>query len=311
MGSGVPRDTRAHMRRPSLTSVPGFTVGQWTHPLGTTGVSLIRPLGPCRGGVARAGYAIGSRQMDALDPAHVSGNIDGVCFVGGSAFGLAAADGVLAALAERGVGFKAGPAVVPIVPTAVIFDLAAGAVRPDAAGGRAAVEAASDAPVEEGAVGAGAGAAVAKWTGERTGAGVGSWSLTAGPWTVGALAVVNALGSIRDPDTGAWLAGSDPLAEPPAIVRDGWKGEGNTTLVAVATDAPLDRVQCGIVAQMATAGMARAIVPVFTPADGDVAFCLSSGDGPRLDLARVGWLGALAAQVVARAVTRAVPGGRA
>lgn len=292
------------MDDPTLTAVPGVRVGQWTQESGTTGVTVAAFDLPARAGAFRAGFAVSSRQLDGIEGPHISGRIHAVCFTGGSAFGLGVADGVVAALEERGIGFATGHGLVPIVPTAVIFDLAVATARPTAAGARAALEAADRSPVREGTVGAGAGATVAKWVGMRLPGGIGSAAVEVGDAWVGALAVVNAAGSIRDPDTGAFLAGEAAAGRVPYSGGPTWSQ--NTTLVLVVTNLGLTREQCAMVARMGGAGMARAIDPVFSPFDGDLVICASTGEGESASPVDVGRIGAAAADVVGRAIARSV-----
>ncbi|MDX1675827.1 MAG: P1 family peptidase, partial [Longimicrobiales bacterium] len=241
---------------------------------------------------------------------------DAILLTGGSAFGLAAADGVMGWLEEHGQGYDTGFARVPIVPAAVIFDLDSGSPdrRPDAAMGRAACEAAGT-EVAEGAVGAGTGATVGmgRGPGEAMPGGVGTASVAGSGCTVGALVVVNALGDVLDgrgeiiagtrgPD-GAFLD-SDRLARDAAV--EPMPGS-NTTLCVVATDAPLDRTALAALARAGSTGMARRISPAHTPFDGDVVFAVSAAEPvrpapPALRLA----LSALAAEAVGQAIERAV-----
>ena len=243
----------------------------------------------------------GGRETGVLDPTHLAGEVHGLVLSGGSAFGLATADGVMEVLAERGIGFDAMGHTVPIVPAAILFDLQVATARPSAESGRAAAEAASTAPLPRGRVGAGAGATVAKSTGKPSPGGLGSSLRSVGGHAVGALAAVNAFGSVRHPDTGAWLAGG-PLAEP-ALAGD-WRG--NTSLVAVATDAPLSRPQATVVARMAQAGLARCLYPAFAAVDGDTVFVASTGAGAPLDALALTRLGHEAALAVADAIVDAV-----
>jgi L-aminopeptidase/D-esterase-like protein len=252
-------------------------------------------LGPARGAVEVRGLATGTRELDALSPLHTVPRCDALFLTGGSAFGLAAADGVVGWLEERGRGFRTPAARVPIVPGAVLYDLGVGdpAIRPDAAMGRAAAAAAGTGPVEEGAVGAGAGATVGKLRGGEGAAagGVGSWTDDAGEGAVGALAVVNAFGDVTD-GAGEILAGArsedggflDTVrslregARPAGFGEDPGQGRGrNTTLGVVATDVPLDTRALQIVARQATHALARRVRPAETPFDGDVVFALSTG----------------------------------
>ncbi len=276
------------------------------------------------------GGAVGERELETLRPGHVVERIHALVLAGGSAFGLDAAAGVVRWCEERGIGFDTGVARIPIVPAAILFDLRIGEPstsfgprprprHPDAAMGYAAAEAAAqakaDAPVAEGNVGAGTGATVGKLFGiERaTKGGIGCWTeeLPDGV-RVAALAVVNAFGDIRDPESGKILGGarraedSREFADTAAAMRSGTVrkrfSDPNTVLVAVATNVGLGRIEAQRMAVMAAAGMARVISPAHTTFDGDVVFALSIGDG-RAD---VNALGAAAAEAVARAIVRGV-----
>lgn len=289
-------------------------------------------LGPFRGAVQVGGMGTGTREMDVLSPFHLVEKVDAILLTGGSAFGLAAADGVMRWLEERGEGFDTGVCPVPIVPGAVIFDLRAGMARPCAEEGFRACEAASASPVQEGRVGAGAGASVGKVLGPERASegGVGSAGAPWGEHRVGALAVVNALGDVVGPD-GALLAGARgpeggfPGADALLVAGEGSAGLGgvvggdagegipdpdpgaNTTLVVVGTDAPLSRTDLGRVARMAAGAFPRAISPVNTPFDGDVLFALSSGGEPSvIQPGRLLSLGVLARKVTEEAIRRAV-----
>lgn len=268
----------------TITAVPGIRVGHAEVPGNTSGCTVI--MGPFRGSVEVRGMATGTRELAVLSPHHLVGQVNAILLTGGSAFGLAAADGVTAWLAERGEGFDTGVTPVPIVPAAVIFDLDQGVPHPGPLEGRRASEAASDAPVPEGRVGAGAGATVGKLLGPAaaSGGGIGSVSREWGGGTVGVLAVVNALGDVQARD-GTVLAGpkdpggaflrSDSLVMDGQGARPGMPGT-NTTLVVVATDLPLDRVDLGRLAKMASSAFPRAVSPVNTPFDGDLLFSLST-----------------------------------
>ncbi|MCB9779381.1 MAG: P1 family peptidase [Alphaproteobacteria bacterium] len=288
------------------TDIPGCLAGHWTHPAGTTGVTVLRFPGGATAGLAVPGHAPGSREHGVLDPLHLAGKVHAVVLSGGSAFGLSAADGVMAVLAADGEGFDTGAGRVPIVPAAILFDLPSGPHRPDAAAGAAAARACSTAPLAEGRVGAAAGARVGKAHGNVEPGGIGCAGEAVAAGTVTAVAAVNAFGGIRDPDGGAWLAGGPTDAQADLGLTGDWRG--NTTLVAVVTDAPLTRVQCTVVARMASAGLARTIDPAFTPFDGDTIFVVATGDGPAPDAVDVATLGAAAARVVATAVLRGVRG---
>ena len=247
------------------------------------------------------GSATGTRELGVLAPGHLAGRIHGLCLSGGSAFGLGAADGVLAVLEKRGVGFPVGHTVVPIVPAAILFDLAVAQARPDAAMGAAAAEAASSAPLAEGRVGAGTGATVANVTGAPQPGGIGCWSEVVDRYTVGAVAAVNALGAVWDPADAAWLT-----APPPAAPAGPVELRAQTTLVAVVTDAPLAHDGCAVMARMASAGFARTLFPAFSPFDGDVVFVAATGDGTGVSPQALMGLGDAAARVVATAIVRGV-----
>jgi L-aminopeptidase/D-esterase-like protein len=269
-------------------------------------------------GVDVRGAAPGTRETELLSPLNAVDRVHALLLAGGSAFGLDAAGGVMRWLDERGIGIPVGPARVPIVPAAILFDLWVGdaSIRPDAASGYAACDAASSAPVAEGNVGAGAGASVGKLFGiERAmRGGLGSASVTVGGITVAALVAVNAIGDVVDPASGAPIAGArsaDGLrlqgtmasmlrGELPAPMQPG----SATTLGIVATDAVLTKAQAGKVAQMAHDGFARSINPVHTMTDGDTIFALATGASGQA--ANVSLLGALGAEVIATAVVRAV-----
>lgn len=289
-------------------------------------------LGPFRGAVEVQGLATGTRELEVLSPFHLVGGVDAVLLSGGSAFGLAAAGGVMEWLAERGEGFDTGVAPVPLVPGAVVFDLAPGTARPGPTEGRRACEAASSDPVAEGRVGAGAGATVGKILGPRgaVDGGVGSAACQWGQHRIGALAVVNALGDVIGADgrilagakspegsflgTDAFLQGGMGLGESSGTAWGEMEEEGdgpwpgtNTTLVVIGTDLPLSRIDLGRLARLASGALARAISPVNTPFDGDVLFALSSGDS-RDDLppGQLLSLGVTAREVAERAIRRAV-----
>ncbi|HJQ24712.1 MAG TPA: P1 family peptidase [Blastocatellia bacterium] len=299
----------------AITDVPGIRVGHAHDLAARTGctVVLCGDAGAVAGVDVR-GAAPGTRETDLLAPENLVERVHAVLLTGGSVFGLDAACGVVGWLEARGVGFDTGVARVPIVPAAVIFDLAEGdaQVRPDARMGYAACERASDQVTEEGRVGAGAGATVGKALGitRASAGGIGMASMTlASNVTVGALVVVNAFGDIVDPASGHILAGarsprggwldtqrlleSGPPASPLSVMQ-------NTTLAVVATDAALTKAQARKVAAMAHDGLARAIKPIHTMFDGDTIFALSTGDRQ----ADVTTIGAVAAETVARAVVR-------
>jgi L-aminopeptidase/D-esterase-like protein len=311
---------------PNLTAVPGLTVGHWTDPAGATGCTVVlAPEGGMRAAAVARGRATGTREVDALDPRHLVAAIHAVLLTGGSAYGLGAADGVMRWLRARGRGLPVGRAgVVPIVPTAVIFDLGntGQAVRwPTPEDAERACEAAGTA-FAEGSVGAGTGATVGKAAGlaGMMKGGLGSWAVRSGEVIVGALVVVNAVGDVRDA-SGAILAGARDaqgkfldaqryLAQGGAPLPD--KGGGsddasrvrrNTTLAVVATNAAVDRIQLQALAQAANDALARRITPFGTLFDGDITFAVSAGSVPTASPLQVE---ALAAEVVPQALERAV-----
>ncbi|UCC27032.1 MAG: P1 family peptidase [Gemmatimonadales bacterium] len=301
-------------RNVSLTAIPGIRVGHALVPGGGSGCTAI--LGPFRGAVRVTGMATGTRELGTLHPEHLVREVNAVVLSGGSAYGLAAAHGVMAWLAERGEGFPTGADVVPIVPAAILYDLAPNRSRPDAATGFAAAEAASDAPVAEGRVGAGAGATVGKLAGPERAmpGGLGSWLVEVGGYRIGALVAVNAVGDVldgtgqivagaRDAD-GTFLDGSRLLRESPG---DADPPMGNTTLCVVATDAPVDQRDLYRIVRGATGAMPRRIRPVNTPMDGDVIFGLAPSREIRaLADRQVMALGDGARVALEEAITRAV-----
>jgi L-aminopeptidase/D-esterase-like protein len=263
-----------------LTDVPGVKVGHFTDPRRPTGCTVVLVEAGATCGVDVRGGAPGTRETDLLDPVNTVQQVHAIVLSGGSAFGLDTAGGVMRWLEERKIGFPAGPARVPIVPAAILFDLAVGdpAIRPDAAAGYAAASAASSGAVAEGNVGAGAGATVGKvfGFGRAMKAGLGTASATLpGGAVVAALAAVNAAGDVVDPATGQIVAGARTEA------GDGFEGTlkallagrgpagtvkgESTTLVVVATSAALTKAEAAKVAQMGHDGLARAINPVHTP----------------------------------------------
>ncbi|MFN8534480.1 MAG: P1 family peptidase [Dehalococcoidia bacterium] len=285
----------------SIADVGGVLVGHWTDREAVTGCTVVLVEGGAVGGVDVRGSAPGTRETDLLRPGNLVEQVQAVLLTGGSAFGLAAADGVMRYLEARGLGFETRVAKVPIVPAAVLFDLAIGSAttRPDAEAGWLACEAASR-KVEEGSIGAGTGATVAKRHGLhraiKGGIGTASTTLPDGAH-VGALVAVNAVGAVVD-ENGAVVAIERPgPAEPPLA-------GANTTLAVVATDATLDKALTNKLAQMAQDGLAIALRPAHTMADGDTVFALATGERP--GPADVSALGGAAALLVARAIVRAV-----
>jgi L-aminopeptidase/D-esterase-like protein len=299
-----------------LTDIPGVRVGHVSDYQAITGCTAILCPQGAVAGVDIRGSASGTEETPVLDPGHVTTQIHGILLAGGSAFGLEAASGVRRYLEHQGVGFDTGAAKVPIVPAAILYDLAIGKadVRPTAAMGEAAAAAATADAVKEGSVGAGTGATVGKILGMRQAmkSGVGTFTVTLpGDAMVSSLAVVNAFGDVRDPATGKILAGArqTPDGAGFADTQERMKrGAGggfavrNTTLVVVATNARITKVQATKLAQQAGLGMARTIFPVNTMFDGDIVFALSLGDRQ----ADINTLGVAAAEAVAEAIMRAV-----
>ncbi|MEO0249242.1 MAG: P1 family peptidase [candidate division WOR-3 bacterium] len=300
-----------------LTDVPGVKVGHFTHAKRPTGCTVILVEAGAAAGVDVRGSAPGTRETDLLNPVHMVQQVHAVLLSGGSAFGLDAAGGVMRYLEEKGIGFETGVAKVPIVPAAILYDLGLGdpKIRPDKEAGYQACLAASSAPVPEGNVGAGAGATIGKLLGPGRAmkGGLGTASIRVGDLIVAALVAVNAVGDVFDPRSGKLLAGARTadgkhLANIMEVIRRGEelppvrRGE-NTTLGVVATNALFDKAEMTKIAQMSHDGFARAINPVHMPADGDTIFALSTRRLSGADLAVVG---ALAAEVVAEAVVRAI-----
>ena len=303
----------------TLTAVPGIKVGHVTHLEGATGCTVVLCPPGTVGGVDQRGGAPGTRETDLLKPMHLVETVHAIVLSGGSAFGLGAADGVMRYLEERGVGYPAGGFVVPIVPAAILMDLALGkpGSRPDAAMGYQACEAASADPVAEGTVGAGTGCtvggvAMGKALATKGGLGSASVQLDDG-LVVAALAAVNPVGDVVDAD-GTIIAGLRNPENPdqflgalnalrmlarmenPPPTRD------NTVIAVVATNARLNKDQVNKVAQMAHDGLARAINPAHTLFDGDTIFALATGEVPT----NVNLVGAYAAEVMAQAIRQGV-----
>jgi L-aminopeptidase/D-esterase-like protein len=304
----------------------GFAVGHWTNGEARTGCTVVIAPAGTRGSVEVRGGGTGTRELEGLSPLANAEGPTAVLLTGGSAFGLAAADGAVRWLEERGLGRPTPLGVIPLVSTAVVFDLAAGdpSARPGPDQGYAACEAAAGGVPERGRIGAGAGTAVGKMLGREraTQGGVGYAATNlAGGQTVAAIAVANASGDVIAAD-GSVLGG--PRGERGEMLRSAelmrdteqlpdWTlrpGE-STTLACVCTDAALDKRGCGIVARIASAGLARAVDPAFTPFDGDVLFCLASGAAaPVAPGPAASWsltvVGAAAATVAADAIRDAV-----
>ncbi len=306
--------------RNSITDVAGLRVGQVADPALATGVTVILPQRRATAAVDVRGGGPGTRETDLLGLGMLVQEVDAVVLSGGSAFGLAAADGAMDWLAAAGRGFDAGAHRVPIVPAAVLFDLAP-EMRWDTPPwrrlGREAC-AAAGADVALGSVGAGRGASVGL---RALKGGIGTASVTDGRLTVGALAAVNPVGQVLIPGTRtfwAWwlemageLGGQTPPTAPPATPDPrpelpGSPNRENTTLAVVATDCGLDRQALARIAVMAQDGLARAVRPAHTPFDGDVIFALSTGTPRPSPPGEVAAIGALAADCLARAIMRGV-----
>jgi L-aminopeptidase/D-esterase-like protein len=315
------------MKNPTLTAVPGIAVGHAQNDEALTGCTVILCRKGAVAGVDVRGGAPGTRETDLLDPVNLVQKVHAIVLSGGSAFGLDAASGVMRYLEEQRIGFNTGVAKVPIVPSAILYDLNLGraSVRPDSAMGYFAASQASSAPPAEGNVGAGTGASVGKMFGNalamKSGLGTASMDIGGGV-IVGALVAVNAWGDVVDPQTNQIIAGLrsgkvGPLrvgkkgyfANTLAMLQSpigrgilGFASRANTVIGVVATDARLAKAQATKVAQMAHDGIARTIRPAHTMLDGDVLFALSTG----AKKADVSVIGAFAAEMMAEAIIRAV-----
>ncbi len=298
-----------------LTDIPGIRVGHATDEIGCTGCTAILCPEGTVGGVDIRGSASGTRELDALSPLHLVPHVHAVLLAGGSAFGLDAAAGVMRYLEERGIGFDVQVTRVPIVPTAILFDLRIGSAmaRPDSRMAYQACEQATSGPILEGSVGAGTGATVGKLLGihhaMKSGVGTAGKEL-AGGLRVAALAAVNAFGDIRDPHSGEVVAGArvapdsdrfldSARAMQEGVIRPGPSGE-NTTLAVVATNARLTKLQATKLAQMAQQGLVRTISPVHTTLDGDLVIGLATGEIS----ADLNLVGLAAAEALAVAILR-------
>ncbi|HVO05417.1 MAG TPA: P1 family peptidase [Burkholderiaceae bacterium] len=302
----------------AITDVQGLKVGHHTDRRRPTGCTVVLCESGAVCGVDVRGAAPGTRETDLLAPGNLVDRVHALVLAGGSAFGLDAASGVMRWLDEHGHGFTVGPARVPIVPAAVLFDLWLGdaRIRPDADAGYAACEAASHEAPAQGSLGAGAGATVGKVFGiaHAMKGGIGTAGLEVQGVHIAALVAVNAAGDVVDPTTARVVAGSRQLdgrtprritaalargLMPPNILAG-----AATTIGIVATDAALDKAQCARLATASHDGLARSIDPVHTASDGDTMFALATGSGRGALPPTV--LGALAAEVTQRAVLNAV-----
>jgi L-aminopeptidase/D-esterase-like protein len=306
-----------------LTEVEGLKVGHFTLAERPTGCTVVLVDGEgVPGGVSQRGAAPGTRETDLLDPLNLVDKVNAIVLAGGSAFGLDASHGVARYLEERNIGWNVGAAgVVPIVPSAILFDLGFGGdpkIRPTAECGYKAAGLASDDAVAEGNVGAGAGATLGKVAGRdramKGGIGTAAIRLPNG-LTVAAMVAVNAVGDVIDPSTGQVVAGvrtidGKSLADARKLLRDGSlmkaavpRAAENTTIAVVATNARLTKTEVNRVALMADDGLARAISPSHTIGDGDTVFALATGRWSGQADASI--VGALAAEAVAEAIVRA------
>jgi L-aminopeptidase/D-esterase-like protein len=305
-------------RNQTLTAVTGIKVGHHTLSERPTGCTVILAEQGAVGGVDVRGSAPGTRETDLLNPTNLVEKVNAIVLAGGSAFGLAAADGVVKYLEEKHVGFSTAAGVVPIVPAAILYDLqvGTGSIRPGPDCGYAAARAATSDPVVEGNVGAGAGATVGKLmrADRAMKGGVGSAAIEVpGGLVVAAIVAVNAAGNVMDPTTGQFIAGGRTddgrgIADLRAMLRGGPSGRArpieNTTIGVVATNATLTKAQATKLAQMAHDGYARSIYPSHLMIDGDAIFTLAIGT--RSETPDVNRLGALAADVMSDAIVRAV-----
>ena len=311
----------------TITDVPGLTVGHAQDDEALTGCTVVICRQGAVGGVDVRGSAPGTRETDLLNPLNLVEKVHAVMLAGGSAYGLDAAGGVMRYLEEQKIGFNTGAGLVPIVPAAILFDLGVGrgVVRPDAAMGYRACEAASTTAVTEGNVGAGTGASVGKLFGAKQAmkSGLGSASIhIGGGIIVGALVAVNAFGDIIDPKSGEIVAGVrsadvGPLhigapgyfADTQELMKSllgrtvlNFATKSNTVLAVVAVNADLTKSEANKMAQMAHDGLARTVRPAHTMLDGDTIFALATG-GKKVDVSTAG---AFAAQALSEAVLRAV-----
>lgn len=317
----------------TITAIKGIKVGHAQDPAAMTGCTVVLCEQGAVCGVDQRGGAPGTRETDAVRPMHLVDKVHAVLLAGGSAYGLDAAGGVMHWLEEHGAGFNTGVARVPVVPAAILYDLALGsaAVRPDAPMGYAACQDASRAPVRQGNIGAGMGASVGKLFGMAgaTKSGLGSASIELGSGiVVGAIVAVNAVGDVVNPSSGAILAGLRPIQQ--GVLNIGGDGHfantlemmktlpgraalrlagaGNTVIGVVATNARLDKDQVNKMAQMAQDGLARAVRPAHTMLDGDTIFALATGKAGR---ASVNLVGAWVAEALSMAIVNAVLGAEA
>lgn len=310
----------------SITDVPGIEVGHAQDDEALTGCTVVICRKGASAGVDVRGGAPGTRETDLLDPVNLVEKVHAVMLAGGSAYGLDAASGAMRYLEEHKIGFNTGAARVPIVPSAILYDLSLGRadIRPTAEMGYAACANASKQAVAEGNAGAGSGASVGKIFGQKQAmkSGIGSASISIGKGLiVGALVVVNAFGDVVDPKTGGIIAGvrsakvgpmqfgaSNYFADTMELMKTflgrtvlNFATKANTVIGVVAVNASLNKTEMTKVAQMAQDGIARAVRPAHTMLDGDAVFALATG-GHQADISTVG---AFAAEALSQAIVRA------
>ena len=304
----------------AITSIEGIKVGHAQDEQGLTGCTVILCEDGAVGGMDQRGNATSSRQVDAMRPSHIVEKVHGVMLAGGSAFGLDTASGAMRYLEEKGIGFEYGPARIPTVPTAILFDLrlSGDTARPDAEMGYQACLNASNTAPAEGNQGAGSGATVGKILGMKRAmkSGIGTAAIEIGEGViVGAIVAVNAFGDVVDPSSGEIVAGArsnegdalfaDTLKVMRALVGQKLTermSDDNTVIGVVATNAEFNKIEVTKLAQMSQNGVVRTIRPAHTTGDGDTMFALATGQVK----AEVNIVGAYAAQVVSEAILRAV-----
>lgn len=313
------------MKNNTLTAIPGIRVGHVTDTENHTGCTAVLCPEGFTPGVTVPGFAPGSRETDLLRAESTVDVIHGVLLAGGSAFGLAAADGIVRYLREGGFGLVMEQLVIPLVPGAVIYDLdrnKKAGILPDSAMGYHAAQQANNAPVLQGLVGAGTGARCGRLFSSlpkqgnhdhTSPGGLGSAAFERQGLQVAALVVVNALGNVHDPDTGAWLAGGVDAKDSPlnkermyTALSGSEISTTNTVLTVVATNACLNKQETNRLARMAAAGLPRSIRPAHLPYDGDIVFALSSKNACKPNQYPESLIGALAAESVAHAAANAI-----
>jgi len=304
----------------SITDVPGIKLGHHTLSRRPTGCTVLLCEEGAAAGVDVRGSAPGTRETELLDPVNLVDRVHAILLSGGSAYGLAAATGVMRYLEENDIGFKIGKGVVPIVPAAVLMDLDVGdfSVRPDDEAGYLACKAAQAEASDEGNIGAGAGASVGKMFGMeyamKGGLGTASYQVPGTEIIIGAIVAVNAVGDVYAPNSAQILAGArnenskgfrsimEAIMQGKSVIQS---AGANTTIGAIATNVPFNKAQLKKIAGMAHDGFARTINPIHTMWDGDTIFALSTGKATGVE-ADVTAIGAIAATVMAQAVARAV-----